>query len=169
MTARVAAITGTTHGIGRVTARELARAGFELVMLCRNTALAATVRTEILASAPGAAIGVVPCDLGSLSSVRDAAAQVRRETAGIDLLVNNAGIVSTRHRLSVDGFELTFATNHLGPFLLTELLRAALRPGGRIVTVASRAPARPARPRRGARSALAIVPSPRTTAPSSRT
>src|SRR5450631_1133415 len=136
---KVAVITGTTHGIGRITARELARAGFRLVMLCRNPVLAATVREEILREAPGADIGVVRCDLGSLASVRDAAAQVAREIDGIDRLINNAGIVSARHRMSIDGFELTFATNHLGPFLLTELLRGRMREQGRIINVASRA------------------------------
>ena len=135
--AKVAVITGTTHGIGRVTARELAGAGYRLLMLCRNAALAGAVRAEIMGAVPGAAVGIVACDLGSLDSVRNAARIVQGETAAIDLLVNNAGIVSTLHRMSVDGFELTFATNHLGPFLLTELLRPRLRAGARIVNVAS--------------------------------
>ncbi len=134
---KVAVITGTTHGIGRVTARELARAGFRIVMLCRNPELAAQVRGSIIAGLPGAAVDIVRCDLGSFASVRDAAAQVLRETDGIDVLVNNAGIVSARHRMSVDGYELVFATNHLGPFLLTELLRGRMRSGGRIINVAS--------------------------------
>ncbi len=135
--APVAVITGTTHGIGRVTARELARSGFRLVMLCRNPALAATVQDELCRRIAGARVSVVACDLGSLAQVRSAAAAVLREVPAIDLLVNNAGIVSTRHRRSVEGYELTFATNHLGPFLLTELLRGAIRGQGRIVTVAS--------------------------------
>ena len=134
---KVAVITGSTHGIGRVTARELARAGFRVVMLSRNPTLAARVTAELRQAAPGAAVDTVNCDLGALGSVRSAGAAVLGTVAGIDLLINNAGIVSTRHRMSVDGFELTFATNHLGPFLLTELLRGAMRPGGRIVSVAS--------------------------------
>ena len=134
---KVAVITGTTHGIGRVTARELARAGLRVVMLCRNPRLAASARDEILRGAPAASVSIVSCDLGSLASVRAAAAAVASDIGGIDLLVNNAGIASTRHRMSVDGFELTFATNHLGPFLLTELLRGHMRMGGRIVNVAS--------------------------------
>lgn len=134
---KVAVITGTTHGIGRVTARELARAGLRVVMLCRNPRLAASARDEILRATPAASVSIVTCDLGSLASVREAAKTVTSEAGGIDLLVNNAGIASARHRMSVDGFELTFATNHLGPFLLTELLRGRMRIGGRIVTVAS--------------------------------
>lgn len=135
--ARVAVITGTTHGIGRVTARELARAGYRVVMLCRNLPAAAVVRDAVAAEISGASIHVVACDLASLASVRDAAAVLARDFAAIDLLINNAGIVSTRHRMSPDGYELVFATNHLGPFLLTELLRERLAPYGRVINVAS--------------------------------
>jgi len=81
---------------------------------------------------------VVRCDLASLASVREAAATVRRDYPRLGLLINNAGMVSTRRRTSVDGFELTFATNHLGPFLLTALLSDHLDEAARIVMVASR-------------------------------
>lgn len=135
----VAVITGTTHGIGRVTARELAKAGFTVVMLCRDQGAAAGVRTAILAEAPRAQAHVVHCDLASLASVRKAAEEVRGQFGRIAVLINNAGVVSSWHRMSVDGFELTFATNHLGPFLLTQLLLDRLTDPGRIVTVASRA------------------------------
>jgi NAD(P)-dependent dehydrogenase (short-subunit alcohol dehydrogenase family) len=137
--AGVAVITGTTHGIGTVTARELAKAGFTVVMLCRDLAAGGRVREAIRAVAPGADIHVRSCDLGRLASVRDCAAAVRGDVESIALLINNAGRVSTRQRLSDDGFELTFATNHLGPFLLTELLRDRMSAAGRIITVASRA------------------------------
>ena len=134
----VAVITGTTHGIGRVTSRELARAGRTVVMLCRDTRAAEAVRTEIIALLPGASVEVVHCDLASLASVRASAAAVRSRYRRIGLLVNNAGMVSTRRRRSVDGFELTFATNHLGPFLLTALLTDCFAADARIVNVASR-------------------------------
>lgn len=135
---QLAVITGTTHGIGRVTSRELARAGKTVVMLCRDVTAGNAVRDEILRLAPRARVAVVHCDLASLASVREAAATVRRDYPRIGLLINNAGMVSTRHRTSVDGFELTFATNHLGPFLLTALLTHHLDQAARIVTVASR-------------------------------
>ena len=135
----VAVITGTTHGIGRVTARELARAGRSVVMLCRDLPAALRVRAEIVARHPQAPVQVVHCDLASLASVRACAAAVIRDYGRIALLINNAGMVSVRCRLSVDGFELTFATNHLGPFLLTELLRGHLTEDARIINVASRA------------------------------
>jgi NAD(P)-dependent dehydrogenase (short-subunit alcohol dehydrogenase family) len=134
----VAVITGTTHGIGRVTSRELARAGRTVVMLCRDTQAAEALRSEIVALLPGAGVEVVHCDLASLASVRGSAAAVRSRYRRIGLLVNNAGMVSTRRRRSVDGFELTFATNHLGPFLLTSLLTDCFDDDARIVNVASR-------------------------------
>jgi NAD(P)-dependent dehydrogenase (short-subunit alcohol dehydrogenase family) len=133
-----AVITGTTHGIGRVTSRELACAGKTVVMLCRDVRAASAVRDEIMRHAPRARVEWVRCDLASLASVREAAAAVRRNYPPLGLLVNNAGMVSTRHRTSVDGFELTFATNHLGPFLLTALLSDHLDKAARIVMVASR-------------------------------
>jgi retinol dehydrogenase-12 len=134
----LAVITGTTHGIGRVTCRELARAGKTVVMLCRDLRAAGVVRDEVRRHVPRARVEVVHCDLASLASVREAAAVVRRDYPRLGLLVNNAGMVSTRHRTSVDGFELTFATNHLGPFLLTALLSDHLEAAARIVVVASR-------------------------------
>jgi NAD(P)-dependent dehydrogenase (short-subunit alcohol dehydrogenase family) len=134
----VAVITGTTHGIGRVTSRELARAGRTVVMLCRDLRAAQVVREEIIGQVPRAVVHVVHCDLASLASVRNSAEAVRNQYPRIGLLVNNAGIVSVRHRMSVDGFELTFATNHLGPFLLTALLSGCLDETARVINVASR-------------------------------
>jgi retinol dehydrogenase 12 len=135
---KIAVITGTTHGIGRVTSRELARSGYTVVMMCRDYDAAMLERQAILAQLPAAAVHVVRCDLASLHSVREAAQAVRREFDRIALLINNAGMVSTRRQMSVDGFELTFATNHLGPFLLTQLLLDRMSDDGRIVTVSSR-------------------------------
>jgi NAD(P)-dependent dehydrogenase (short-subunit alcohol dehydrogenase family) len=134
----VAVITGTTHGIGRVTSRELALAGRTVVMLCRDVGAGNALRDEIIGQVPGAAVHVVHCDLASLASVRNSADVVRGTFGPIDLLINNAGMVSSRHRMSVDGFELTFATNHLGPFLLTALLSDRLNDTARVVNVASR-------------------------------
>ncbi|HUK01357.1 MAG TPA: SDR family oxidoreductase [Steroidobacteraceae bacterium] len=134
----VAVITGTTHGIGRVTSLALARAGRTVVMLCRNLAAAQLVRAEIQAAVPAAQVHAVRCDLASLISVRAAAEDVRSRFPRIDLLINNAGIVSSFFRRSAEGYELTFATNHLGPFALTGLLRPQLSERARIVNVASR-------------------------------
>ena len=136
--ADLAVITGTTHGIGRVTARELAKAGYAVVMLCRDLLSAYDVRDEILGLVPGASVHAIQCDLASFASVRAAAAAVRECHGPISLLINNAGITSMQHQFSVDGFEHNFATNHLGPFLLTELLRDRMAAPGRIINVASR-------------------------------
>ncbi|MEJ0005687.1 MAG: SDR family NAD(P)-dependent oxidoreductase [Steroidobacteraceae bacterium] len=133
-----AVITGTTHGIGTVTSQQLARAGYCVVMLCRNVAAANSLAHSIARDVPGARIEVVHCDLADLSSVRTAARTVMERFPRIERLINNAGIVSTRRRFSVDGHELTFATNHLGPFLLTRLLLPALSPAARIINVASK-------------------------------
>ncbi len=135
---RIAVITGTTHGIGLVTSRELAKSGCTVVMLCRNDEAAAQVREGILAGVPRADIRTIHCDLASLASVRESAQAVRRDFDRIDLLINNAGTVSMRRRFSADGFELTFATNHLGPFLLTRELQGRMAGHGRIITVSSR-------------------------------
>ena len=134
----IAVITGTTHGIGTVTSWELARAGYTVVMLCRNIAAAQSLAQEIIRGIPGSRVEVVRCDLADLSSVRVAARTVAQRFAHIDRLINNAGIVSTRHRFSADGHELTFATNHLGPYLLTRLLLPTLAPAARIINVASK-------------------------------
>jgi len=134
----VAVITGTTHGIGRATAQELARAGRSVVMLCRNLALGEQVRAEILTQAPHARVSLIHCDLASLASVRGCAAALRARGERIGLLINNAGIAPTRHHMSPDGFELTFATNHLGPFLLTALLIGQLASEARVINVSSR-------------------------------
>jgi retinol dehydrogenase 12 len=135
---QIAVITGTTHGIGRVTSRELARAGHTVVMLCRNLSAAHSVRSDICTQVPRAQVHVVHCDLATLASVRASAATLRSRFPPIGLLINNAGMVSVRHRMSADGFELTFATNHLGPFLLTALLSDHLTGSARIINVASR-------------------------------
>jgi NAD(P)-dependent dehydrogenase (short-subunit alcohol dehydrogenase family) len=134
----VAVVTGTTHGIGRVTGRALAKAGYTVVMLCRDHDAALREQQAIRAELPRAAIHAIRCDLSSLTSVREGAQEVRRQFDRIALLINNAGTVSTRHRMSADGFELTFATNHLGPFLLTRLLLERLADNARVVTVSSR-------------------------------
>jgi NAD(P)-dependent dehydrogenase (short-subunit alcohol dehydrogenase family) len=137
MNTPITVITGTTHGIGTVTARELARAGHRVLMLVRDPLAGEQVKAQIQAQIQGAQLEVVRCDLASLESVRAAAVQVQQLTGRIDCLINNAGIASMKAELSADGYEKVFATNHLGPFLLTELLRPGLQAGARIVNVAS--------------------------------
>jgi NAD(P)-dependent dehydrogenase (short-subunit alcohol dehydrogenase family) len=134
---RLAIITGTTHGLGRLTSRELARAGYTVLMLCRNLKLARQVRDEITLAVPGASVEIARCDLASFASIRDCVARLRRDFGTIDLLINNAGMVSMRRRMSSDGLELCFATNHLGPFLLTRLLLDRMASAARIINLSS--------------------------------
>jgi NAD(P)-dependent dehydrogenase (short-subunit alcohol dehydrogenase family) len=130
-------ITGTTHGIGRVTALELARAGHHVIMLCRDDSLAQTVAAEIRQQVPDAAVDAIPCDLANLDSVRHAAATARARYDSIDRLILNAGMAATSRRRTASGMDLNFAVNHLGHFLLVELLRDRMADHGRILTVSS--------------------------------
>jgi NAD(P)-dependent dehydrogenase (short-subunit alcohol dehydrogenase family) len=134
-----ALITGATAGIGRETAIALARQGWELVLACRNTAKGEVVAADIAQRTGNKQVAVVACDLSSLKSVRACAATCAQRFTTLDVLLNNAGMASLQRRESEDGYELTLATNHLGPFLLTNLLLPQLQAAGeaRVVTVAS--------------------------------
>jgi NAD(P)-dependent dehydrogenase (short-subunit alcohol dehydrogenase family) len=134
---RTAVVTGANAGLGFETARLLAEHGATVILACRNAARAADAAARIRASAPDAAVRTLPLDLASLASVRRAADQLRSER--IDLLINNAGGVRPRYAVTGDGFEETFATNHLGPFAFTGLVldRLLTVPGSRVVTVSS--------------------------------
>jgi NAD(P)-dependent dehydrogenase (short-subunit alcohol dehydrogenase family) len=136
---RLAIVTGANSGLGLVTARELARAGAEVVLACRNTAKGEQAREQIAAEVPGAEVHVEELDLGSLDSVRAFAERHRAQRPGPDLLINNAGVMAPPRRRTVDGFELQFGTNHLGHFALTGHLLDAMadRPGARVVTLSS--------------------------------
>jgi NAD(P)-dependent dehydrogenase (short-subunit alcohol dehydrogenase family) len=132
-------ITGTTSGIGRETARALAADGQQLVMACRDEMKARALAAELTRETGNESIETLACDLSSLASVRRAVAEFRARHDHLDLLINNAGTMTTRFQKSMDGLELTFAANYLGPWLLTRLLLDALVAGtdARIVTVAS--------------------------------
>jgi len=137
--APVAVITGTTHGIGRVTALGLARAGYRVVMLCRDMPASQCTADGIRAQVPGAAIDSLYCDLAHLGTVRAAADLIITRFPPPSLLINNAGVATMRGRRTAAGMDYNFAVNHLGHFLLTELLRPHLAPTARILIVASRA------------------------------
>lgn len=133
-------ITGANSGIGFVTAQALAARGAEVILACRRPEAAQEACARIRQVCPEAKLHTLTLDVSSLESVRRAAAIVLDKWPVLDVLINNAGIASMKRKTSVDGFELTFATNHLGPFLLTQLLLPAIKsPGGRIVNVASTA------------------------------
>lgn len=136
---KTAVVTGANSGIGYYTALELARAGADVVIGCRDPARGEeAVRT--LREQSGGQVSLVPLDLASLASVRDFAEQVRASHPRIDLLINNAGVMAVpRRETTVDGFERQFGTNVLGHFALTGLLWPALQqsPAARVVTLSS--------------------------------
>lgn len=119
---RIAVVTGANSGIGFFAARGLASAGARVVLAVRNAEKGAEAARAIKAAAPNAEIDIAALDLASLASVRSFSEWFHSERAGLDLLVNNAGVVSMRKQLTADGFELQFGTNHLGHFALTGLL-----------------------------------------------
>jgi retinol dehydrogenase 12 len=134
-------ITGATAGIGRAVAEGLARRGAALILGARSDAKAQETARALRQLRPGLECAIVPLDLASLASVRAAATQVLASGRPIDVLINNAGRRAGRGGTTADGFDVTIETNHVGQFLLTEMLLPALTaaPQGRIVNVASRA------------------------------
>ena len=132
LTGRTVIVTGATSGVGRATAAALADAGARVIMAVRNVDKGAAVAADLRATTPGAALEVRALDLADLATVRDFA---RDWTDPIDIMINNAGVMSTRRAETADGFELQLGTNHLGHFLLTTLLLPQIT--GRVVVVAS--------------------------------
>ena len=133
---RTALITGANSGLGLETARALAAKGARVVMACRNQSKAEAACQKLT---PGNGGELIPLelDLADLASVRRGAMEVAERWGGLDLLINNAGLMAPPRQLSAQGFELQFAVNHLGHFALTQQLLPLLRPGGRVVHVSS--------------------------------
>ncbi|MBK9030279.1 MAG: SDR family oxidoreductase [Myxococcales bacterium] len=131
-------ITGANTGIGKETARALAARGARVTMACRTEAKTRPVIDELTRTTANDGLSFVALDLADLASVRTCAAELIARGGPIHGLINNAGLAGPRG-LTKDGFELTFGTNHLGPFLLTKQLLPLLEatPGARIVNVAS--------------------------------
>ena len=136
---RLAVITGSNTGLGYDTARVLAARGARVVMAVRDTAKGEAAARRIRQLTPSAEVMVRKLDLGSLTSVKHAGAEIAAEFPAIDLLINNAGVMYPPKSTTADGFELQFCTNHLGHFALTGLLLPNLLDvdGSRVVVVAS--------------------------------
>jgi NAD(P)-dependent dehydrogenase (short-subunit alcohol dehydrogenase family) len=136
---RLAIVTGANSGLGLVTAQELARAGARVVLACRNIGKGEAACQAIAAAVPDAEFDLEELDLASLDSVRAFADRFRAAHDGLDLLINNAGVMATPRRTTAEGFELQFGTNHLGHFALTALLIGAMegRDDARVVTLSS--------------------------------
>ena len=133
-------ITGATNGIGLAAAEALAARGANVAMVGRAESRTKTAEALVKAgAAPGAVVSTHLADLSSQAAVRKLAAEVVARYGKLDVLVNNAGAMYTTRQVSVDGIELTWAVNHLAPFLFTKLLLDRLKasPPARIITTAS--------------------------------
>lgn len=134
-------VTGATAGIGLETARAIAKEGAELIIVGRNPEKTKAVLEELKATSGNSNISFLLADLSSMAAVRKLAAEFLAKFDRLDVLVNNAGAVNPKHEKTAEGFELTFAMNHLSYFLLTNLLVPALEKAApsRVVCVASEA------------------------------
>nr|AFK34836.1 unknown [Lotus japonicus] len=145
-TGLTAIITGASSGLGLETTRILALRGVHVVMAVRNVSTGMDVKETMLKEIPAAKIDVMELDLSSMASVRKFAADFNSSGLPLNILINNAGVMATPFMLSQDNIELQFATNHLGHFLLTNLLLETMKKTvrecnreGRIVILSSEA------------------------------
>jgi len=132
-------ITGATEGVGKLTALELAKKGFTIVVAARNANKAEALKEEIEASTGNAGCDYIVADLESLGQVRQLAETFRRRYATLDVLINNAGVFLPRRTETEDGYEMMFQINYLSQFLLTNLLLRELQNSeqGRIINLSS--------------------------------
>jgi len=139
MRGKTVLVTGASSGVGRAAAKQLARQGAQVLLVCRDRGRGVDARLDIAEMATGPRPVLFLADLSSQAEVRALALEVRARVDRIDVLVNNAGAMFAQRELTGDGIEKTLAINHLAPFLLTALLFDLVRvaPSGRIVTVAS--------------------------------
>ena len=140
MKGKTCVVTGANTGIGKETARELARQGARVVLACRSEAKAKDAIADLRATVPDADLRFHALDLASLEKVHASAHALLEAEPTIDLLINNAGLAGIKG-VTEDGFEIAFGVNHLGHFLFTEILKPRLVEAApaRIVNVASRA------------------------------
>jgi NAD(P)-dependent dehydrogenase (short-subunit alcohol dehydrogenase family) len=138
LSGKLAVVTGASDGFGLGLATRLAGAGAEVIMPVRNEQKGAAAAAEIKRAVPAAAVSTRRLDLSSLQSVTDLAGQLLSEDRPIHIMINNAGVMTPpQRRVTVDGFELQFATNHLGHFALVGQILPLLRKGNARVTTQS--------------------------------
>lgn len=143
LSGKLVVITGGASGLGQETARAMAAKGAQIVIPARDLTKGEEAAAAIKASVPGADIEIMECDLGSMASTRKFADAFLARHDRIDLLINNAGVMACPYGETADGLEMQFGTNHIGHFLLTNLLMPAILNGGetgdsRIVNLSSR-------------------------------
>lgn len=141
MQGKVCLVTGSSSGIGKVTARELARLGATVVMVCRNRAKGESAQQEIQEATGSDKVDLLIADLASLAEVRRVASDFKQKYTKLHILIHNAGGIHNERKTTLDGYEATLAANYLAPFLLTELLLDVLKASApaRIINVSSMA------------------------------
>jgi NAD(P)-dependent dehydrogenase (short-subunit alcohol dehydrogenase family) len=141
MAGKTVIVTGGNSGIGKATATALAGAGARVIITARNEQRGKDAVADITSASGSDSVELSVFDLADLSSVRAGAADLSERCSRVDVLCNNAGLILSERSLSADGYESTFAINHLGPFLLTEMLLDRLKESApsRIVNVSSTA------------------------------
>ena len=140
MAGRVCMISGANSGIGKVTARELARMGATVVMVCRNPESGGAARADVERETGSKEVDLFTADLSSQKAVRQLVQDVRSKYAHLHVLINNAGILCRKRTLTVDGLETQFAVNLLAPFMLIQSLYDVLEASApaRVINVASK-------------------------------
>jgi NAD(P)-dependent dehydrogenase (short-subunit alcohol dehydrogenase family) len=136
---RIVMVTGANSGLGKATSISLAKQNTKVVMVCRDPHRGELVKEEIVKESGNPNIDLLICDFSALSNVRRLAIEYSNNYDRLDVLINNAGIITRERQLTQDGYEMQFGVNHLAPFLLTNLLLEHLKTSkvGRIVTVSS--------------------------------
>ncbi len=139
MIGKICMVTGSNSGIGKATALGLAKMKSRVVMVCRDKSKGESAMAEIKAKSGDQFVDLMLADLSSQESIRQLARDFTEKYQRLHVFVNNAGVYLVRHSLTIDGIEMTFAINHLAPFLLTSLLLGVLKAGApsRIVNVTS--------------------------------
>ncbi|HUW90930.1 MAG TPA: SDR family oxidoreductase [Candidatus Nanopelagicaceae bacterium] len=141
MEGKICIVTGANSGIGKATAIGLAKMNATVVMLCRSKERGEEAQSEIIELTGNNNVDLLICDLSSQKEIRDFESEFKSKYQNLHVLINNAGVMLSKKLLSVDGFEMNFAVNHLAPFLLTNLLLDILKKSApsRIINVGSAA------------------------------
>jgi retinol dehydrogenase 14 len=133
---KIAVVTGANSGMGKATVAALADLGYTVIMLCRSKERGEAALQELM-SQHNRDISLMQCDLGSMADIRRFTDEFKQMYKRVDVLINNAGVISLDRRETVDGIEEQFGVNHIGHFLLTVRLLDTMKAGSRIVVVAS--------------------------------
>jgi len=141
MEGKICIITGANSGIGKATAIGLAKMNATIVMICRSKERGEEAQKDVIELTGNKKVDLLLCDLSSQESIRKFVSEFKSKYQKLHILINNAGVMLSKRGISVDGFEMNFAVNHLAPFLLTNLLLDELKKSApsRIINVSSAA------------------------------